>query len=58
MEWIVGGSATGAVVAMAKAVTISGEATKACVTERPSLRLAKLRLNEVMIEFLRVGSSI
>ena len=43
---------------MANAVTISGEATKACVEESPSLRRAKFRLNEVIIEFLRLGSSI
>mmetsp|Transcript_24095 Transcript_24095/g.75513 ORF Transcript_24095/g.75513 Transcript_24095/m.75513 type:complete len:266 (-) Transcript_24095:1192-1989(-) len=36
--------------AMAKAVTISGEATKQCVAGLPSLRAAKLRLNEVMME--------
>ena len=43
---------------MAKAVTISGLATKAWVLARPSLRFAKLRLKEVMMEFLRLGSSI
>ena len=36
--------------AMAKAVTISGEATKAWVFGLPSLREVKLRLKEVMIE--------
>ncbi len=41
---------------MANAVTISGEATNACVFGLPSLRAAKLRLKEVMIEFLRLGS--
>ena len=44
--------------ARAIAVTISGEATNACVLALPSLRLAKLRLKEVMIEFFRVGSSM
>ena len=44
--------------AIANAVTISGEATKACVDASPSLRRAKFLLNEVMIEFFRLGSSI
>ena len=35
---------------MAKAVTSSGEATKQCVEGLPSLRAAKLRLNDVMME--------
>jgi len=43
---------------MANAVTISGEATNACVDASPSLRFAKFLLKEVMIEFLREGSSI
>mmetsp|Transcript_6284 Transcript_6284/g.25241 ORF Transcript_6284/g.25241 Transcript_6284/m.25241 type:complete len:316 (-) Transcript_6284:976-1923(-) len=36
--------------ASVRAVTISGEATKACVLGLPSLRAAKLRLNDEMIE--------
>lgn len=36
---------------MAKAVTISGEVTKAWVAGLASLRAAKLRLKEVTIEF-------
>lgn len=36
--------------AKAKAVTISGEATKACVAGLASLRPVKLRLYEVMME--------
>jgi hypothetical protein len=36
---------------MAIAVTISGEATKACVFGFPSARFEKLRLNEWMIVF-------
>ncbi len=43
---------------MVSAITISGEATKAKVFGLPSARLAKLRLKEVTIEFLRVGSSV
>jgi len=43
---------------MASAVTISGDATKACVFALPSFRLAKLRLKLVMIEFFRFGSSV
>ena len=43
---------------MANAVTISGEATNACVVASPSLRFAKFRLKEVMMEFFRLGSSI
>ena len=35
---------------MAKAVTISGDATNACVAGLLSLRAAKLRLNDVMME--------
>ena len=44
--------------AMARAVTISGLATKAWVFGLPSLRLAKFRLKLVMMEFLRLGSSL
>ena len=44
--------------AMAKAMAISGEATKACVFGLPSARLAKFRLNEVTMEFGRAGSSV
>ena len=39
-----------------KAVTISGDATKACVLGLPSFRLAKFRLNEVIIEFFLPSS--
>src|SRR5690606_34794272 len=43
--------------AIARAVTISGEATKAWVFGLPSFRFAKFRLNDVIIEFFRSGSS-
>jgi hypothetical protein len=46
------------VPAIAIAVTISGEATKAWVLDSPSFRFAKFLLNEVMIVFFRFGSSI
>ncbi len=44
--------------AMVSASVSSGEATKACVFGLPSARLAKLRLKEVTMEFLRVLSSV
>ena len=43
---------------MVSAVTSSGDATNAWVLGLPSARLAKLRLKEVTIEFLRVLSSV
>ena len=43
---------------MVNAIVSSGEATKAYVFGFPSARLAKFRLKEVTIEFLRVGSSV
>ena len=44
--------------AIVSAIVNSGEATKAYVFGLPSARLAKLRLKEVTIEFLRVGLSV
>jgi hypothetical protein len=44
--------------AIANAVVISGEATKACVFGLPSFLFAKFRLKEVMIEFLLSGSLV
>ena len=44
--------------ASVRAVTISGEAIKLWVPALPSFRLAKFRLNEFRIEFLRSGLSI
>ena len=43
---------------MVNAMVSSGEATNAYVFGLPSARLAKFRLKEVTIEFLRVGSSV
>src|SRR5690606_34532877 len=42
--------------AMVNAVTISGDATKACVFGLPSFLLAKFLLKEVMMLFFRLGS--
>ena len=44
--------------AMVSAMVSSGEATNAYVFGLPSARLAKLRLKEVTMEFLRTGSSV
>ena len=44
--------------AMVKATVNSGEATNANVFGLPSARFAKLRLKDVTIAFLRVGSSV